>query len=179
MPQVVFGHCISDCGGTGSNTNAAQAVKIMADLKTYNSGAFSCNGGAFFWVSLHDTGGAWSDAVVGEVVKTAGCSSAQQPVTSTPTAQPTAVIPVTTTTSTTTTTTIATTIATTPATTTTSTTTVTTSKPTVKPTTASNCPAVTAQCGASTPCAAGFCCSQWGVSNVIVVEILMINTFVQ
>ena len=79
MPQVVFGHCISDCSGTGSNAHAAQAVKIMADLKAYNNGAFSCNGGAFFWVSLHDVGGAWSDAVVGEVAKNAGCSGTSSP----------------------------------------------------------------------------------------------------
>merc|ERR1712028_312308 len=33
-----------------------------------------CNGGAFFWVALHDINGAWSDAVGAEVRKTAGCS---------------------------------------------------------------------------------------------------------
>ena len=43
--QVTFGFCISDCGFTGSNTNAAQAVKILTDLKTYNGGEFACNGG--------------------------------------------------------------------------------------------------------------------------------------
>ena len=81
--KVVFGHCISDCGGTGSNANAAQAAQITADLKTVNNGEFSCNGGAFFWVSAHDTGGAWSDAVVGEVSKTAGCSHGSGPSTTT------------------------------------------------------------------------------------------------
>lgn len=44
----------------------------MTDLKTVNDGDFACNGGAFFWVALHDTNGQWSDAVVGEVSKTAG-----------------------------------------------------------------------------------------------------------
>lgn len=73
--QVVFGHCISDCGGTGSNINAAQAVQVTSDLKESDGGAFACNGGAFFWVALHDAGGAWSDAVVAEVSKTAGCSA--------------------------------------------------------------------------------------------------------
>ncbi|KAL3779789.1 hypothetical protein ACHAW5_005616 [Stephanodiscus triporus] len=59
----------------GFKRNAAQAVKVMSDLKIYNNGQFSCNGGAFFWVAEHDTSGTWSDAVVAEVSKTAGCSS--------------------------------------------------------------------------------------------------------
>ena len=79
--QVVFGHCISDCDGTGSNTNADQALQITQDLKAYNNGEFACNGGAFFWVNVHDTGGAWSDIVVGEVSKTAGCSAGGNPST--------------------------------------------------------------------------------------------------
>uniref|UniRef100_A0A6V2LNC7 Uncharacterized protein n=1 Tax=Ditylum brightwellii TaxID=49249 RepID=A0A6V2LNC7_9STRA len=57
--KVVFGHCISDCSGTGSNANGAQAATIMTDLSTY----YPCNGGAFFWVAQHDLGGSWSDAV--------------------------------------------------------------------------------------------------------------------
>ena len=73
--KVVFGFCISDCSGTGSNTNAAQAVTIMSDLKVYNNSQYSCNGGAFFWVAKDDIGGAWSDTVVAEVKKTAGCSA--------------------------------------------------------------------------------------------------------
>ena len=81
--KVVFGHCISDCSGTGSNVNSAQAVQITADLKTHNNGEFACNGGAFFWASAHDTGGAWSDAVVAEVSKTAGCSCDIKPSTAT------------------------------------------------------------------------------------------------
>lgn len=72
--QVVFGHCISDCSGTGSNTNSAQAVQITSDLKSVNDGEFACNGGAFFWVAAHDANGAWSSAVGQEVSKTAGCS---------------------------------------------------------------------------------------------------------
>ena len=74
MGQVVFGHCISDCQGTGSNISAEQAVQVTADLKTVYDGEFVCNGGAFFWVALHDQGGAWSDPVMAEVRKTAGCS---------------------------------------------------------------------------------------------------------
>ena len=71
--KVVFGFCISDC--TSWNTTAAQAVMIMSDLKVYNSSQYPCNGGAFFWVAKDDIGGAWSDTVVAEVKKTAGCSA--------------------------------------------------------------------------------------------------------
>jgi hypothetical protein len=46
----------------------------MVDLKTTSNGLFSCNGGAFFWVAHTDINGQWSDAVVAEVSKTAGCS---------------------------------------------------------------------------------------------------------
>ncbi|KAL3799917.1 hypothetical protein ACHAW5_006648 [Stephanodiscus triporus] len=77
--KVVFGFCISDCGGTGSNANAAEAVQVMADLKTTSGGQFSCNGGAFFWASNRDINGQWSDSVVAEVSKTAGCSQIATP----------------------------------------------------------------------------------------------------
>lgn len=73
MSQVVFGFCIADCSGTGSNTNGNQAVAVLSDLKTYNNGEFSCNGGAFFWVAQHDVNGGFSDLVYAEVSKTAGC----------------------------------------------------------------------------------------------------------
>ncbi len=75
--KVVFGHCISDCAGTGSNVDANQAVQIQQAIKEFNNGEFACNGGAFFWVANHDVGGAWSDQVVGEVSLTAGCSNSQ------------------------------------------------------------------------------------------------------
>lgn len=42
--KVVFGFCVSDCSGTGSNVNANQAATIIGDLGSH----FSCNGGAFF-----------------------------------------------------------------------------------------------------------------------------------
>ncbi|KAL3803576.1 hypothetical protein ACHAWO_012891 [Cyclotella atomus] len=54
-PKVVFGFCISNCGGTGSNALvAADAVGVLVDLKLYtptdgSPGNFVCNGGAFFW----------------------------------------------------------------------------------------------------------------------------------
>mmetsp|Transcript_20842 Transcript_20842/g.41449 ORF Transcript_20842/g.41449 Transcript_20842/m.41449 type:complete len:1000 (+) Transcript_20842:122-3121(+) len=75
--KVVFGHCISDCSGTGSNVNANQAVQIQQEIKEFNNGEFACNGGAFFWVASHDAGGAWSDQVVSEVSLSAGCSNSQ------------------------------------------------------------------------------------------------------
>ena len=81
--KVVFGFCISDCGGTGSNANAAQAAQIMSELKTVDGGANYCNGGAFFWVVEHDTNGAWSDTVSTEVRLTSGCSSSQVTTSST------------------------------------------------------------------------------------------------
>jgi hypothetical protein len=73
--KVVFGFCISDCSGTGSNADGQDAVQVMSDLKSYNGGEFSCMGGAFFWVAQHDIGGSWSDQVLGEVSLTAGCSN--------------------------------------------------------------------------------------------------------
>ena len=73
--KLVFGFCISDCGGTGSNANGAEAAQVMSELKTVDNGAFYCNGGAFFWVAEHDTKGAWSDVVANEVALTTGCSS--------------------------------------------------------------------------------------------------------
>ena len=51
--QVVFGHCISNYGGDGSNISAAKVVQVTSNLKAYN-------GGAFLWVALYNIGGAWS-----------------------------------------------------------------------------------------------------------------------
>jgi len=70
--KVVFGFCISDCSGTGSNVSSDQAVQVMSTLKAYNNNEFMCNGGAFFWVASHDDG--WSSNLVQEVSLTAGCS---------------------------------------------------------------------------------------------------------
>jgi hypothetical protein len=95
--KVIFGFCISDCGPTGSNANAAQAVQVMSDLKTLNNAEFACNGGAFFWVAYTDINGQWSDAVVAEVQKTAGCSNPTlTPTTAHPTDAPTTLSPSTT-----------------------------------------------------------------------------------
>ena len=82
--KVVFGFCIRDCSGTGSNASAQQAVQVMQEVKT----AYSCNGGAFFWVHNHDVNGEWSDAVYNEVSPSAGCSEVSSP-TPPPTLPPT------------------------------------------------------------------------------------------
>merc|ERR1711862_1048490 len=68
--KVIFGFCISDCSGTGSNANAVQAAKVMSSLREY----YPCNGGAFFWVAAHDTGGSWSKIVGAEILPYSGCS---------------------------------------------------------------------------------------------------------
>jgi len=70
--KVIFGFCISDCSGTGSNANAMQASDVMKSLRNY----YPCNGGAFFWVAEHDTSGSWSQIVGQEIFPYSGCSSA-------------------------------------------------------------------------------------------------------
>jgi len=57
--KVVFGFCISDCSGTGSNLNGGQSASVMNQLQS----TYSCNGGAFFWVVEHDVSGMWSTSV--------------------------------------------------------------------------------------------------------------------
>ncbi|CAK0801617.1 unnamed protein product, partial [Prorocentrum cordatum] len=55
--KVVFGFCISDCSGTGSNVNSAQAASILQDV----AAAFPSYGGAFLWAASDDAG--WSEPV--------------------------------------------------------------------------------------------------------------------
>jgi len=83
--RMVFGFCISDCAGTGSNANGSQASTVMTDLAQ----TYPCNGGAFFWVAEHDTGGLWSSSVGSTINSLAsnGCSST--PTTPQPTIPPT------------------------------------------------------------------------------------------
>ena len=81
--KVIFGFCISDCSGTGSNVDGGTAVQVLSDLKSHNGGEFHCNGGAFFWVALHDTSGTWSSTVLSEVSLTAGCSNVSSSTSST------------------------------------------------------------------------------------------------
>ena len=87
--KMVFGFCISDCSGTGSNANGLEAAKVMNDLSV----DYSCNGGAFFWVAAHDLNGGWSSTVSNEIEMNAGCSDgsspSQSPVQTSPTRVPT------------------------------------------------------------------------------------------
>ena len=69
--RVVFGFCIGDCSGTGSNADAAAGVRVMQELAVQHP----CNGGAFFWVVEDDTNGDWSGTVGAVVEATRGCSS--------------------------------------------------------------------------------------------------------
>jgi hypothetical protein len=71
--KIVFGFCISDCGGTGSNANGFQSANVMEGIKTYNNGEFACNGGAFFWVMEHDTDNSFSNPVSAVLETTSGC----------------------------------------------------------------------------------------------------------
>ncbi|KAK1744125.1 glycosyl hydrolase family 18 protein [Skeletonema marinoi] len=94
--KIVFGFCISDCSGTGSNANGMQAANVMEGIKSYNNGEFACNGGAFFWVMEHDTGNSFSDPVSAVLETTSGCIDAgpsptpnPTPATSQPTPNPT------------------------------------------------------------------------------------------
>eukprot|EP01059_Diplonema_ambulator_P011354 TRINITY_DN212_c0_g1_i5.p1 TRINITY_DN212_c0_g1~~TRINITY_DN212_c0_g1_i5.p1 ORF type:complete len:583 (+),score=182.01 TRINITY_DN212_c0_g1_i5:47-1795(+) len=91
--KIIFGFCINDCGGTGSNSNAQQAVQVMTDLKKEHA----CNGGAFFWASVADTNGQWSQKVSSAIAPSRGCKSGgvtpPTPTTPMPTATPPARTP--------------------------------------------------------------------------------------
>ena len=77
--KVVFGFCTGDCPGFDVDGN--QAADVMNEVKTYNSGVYECNGGAFFWVAHNDVGGLFSDPLFAEVNPNAGCSSTPQTTT--------------------------------------------------------------------------------------------------
>jgi len=83
--RMVFGFCISDCSSTSSNASGSQAKSVMTQVNT----AYACNGGAFFWVALHDTGAAWSTEVNEAVQVNAGCSSSVPTMIPAPTPVPT------------------------------------------------------------------------------------------
>jgi hypothetical protein len=96
--KVIFGFCISDCRGTGSNADAQQAAAVMTALNE----AYPCNGGAFFWVAEHDSSGSWSSTVGDVLFLNAGCSdgasppsgsSTEKPSTAPVTAPPTPTVP--------------------------------------------------------------------------------------
>ena len=81
--KVVFGFCIDDCDGTGSNASGSQAVTVMQEVGTH----YPCHGGAFFWVAFKDYGGSWSDVVWAEIAPSSGCSAGPLPTVS-PTVSP-------------------------------------------------------------------------------------------
>ena len=87
--RMVFGFCISDCSGTGSNADANQALKVMNDLSMYHP----CNGGAFFWVAEHDQGASWS-SVVSSGLTSDECSTTPTIPTSIPPSPPVTLSPV-------------------------------------------------------------------------------------
>jgi len=87
--KVVFGFCINGCGGTGSNANGQQAVSVLQQVKEFDQGQYSCNGGAFFWVASDDVSGTWSDPVAAELALTAGCLDGTTPPSPTTTPNPT------------------------------------------------------------------------------------------
>merc|ERR1719203_2614165 len=159
--KVVFGFCISDCSGTGSNVSSDAAVQVLSNLKTYNNNEFMCNGGAFFWVASHDSNGLWSENVVQEVSLTAGCSVGGTPSPSAspskyPTYNPTSSrAPIGVTSSPTN---FPTKIPSTPSPTKSP-----SSSPTKRPVIPNpNCAAHSNSCSATNPCPNGGCCSQWG-----------------
>ena len=78
--RMVFGFCIGDCSGTGSNANAQQAVAVMQTLQAEHP----CHGGAFFWVVKDDLKGAWSRTVQNVYRHKRGCKGGSTPATPTP-----------------------------------------------------------------------------------------------
>merc|ERR1719188_2731312 len=84
--KVVFGFCISDCSGTGSNVNSAQAASILEDV----AAAFPGYGGAFLWAASDDDG--WSAPVrqaLGSAPSAGPATPPPTPAVPTPTPAPT------------------------------------------------------------------------------------------
>merc|ERR1711915_187953 len=82
--KVVFGFCISDCSGTGSNADGEQAKQVIVDLGDH----YDCNGGAFFWVADDDNNGLWSSEINGVIQPKSGCSLGLEPSTAPPSSAP-------------------------------------------------------------------------------------------
>ena len=61
--KVSVGFCVSDCSATGSNIDGYHAANFMDTLQL----SYPCNGGAFFWVAVHDVHGAWSKPVSAKI----------------------------------------------------------------------------------------------------------------
>jgi len=54
--KVLFGFCIADCSGTGSNIDGSKATDVMKTVR----GTFPGIGGAFVWAASDDISGDWS-----------------------------------------------------------------------------------------------------------------------
>merc|ERR1712048_1095389 len=81
--KVIFGFCLSDCSGTGSNVNSEQAVSIVRGV----SSRYPNNGGAFLWAASDDDG--WSGPVADALGITGGSTPRPAPIVSPTPATPT------------------------------------------------------------------------------------------
>jgi hypothetical protein len=70
--RILFGFCIKDCSGTGSNADGAQAAAVMEAV----SDTYDCHGGAFVWVADTDRDASWSSTVNKAMDPNRGCSGA-------------------------------------------------------------------------------------------------------
>ncbi|CAB9516523.1 Chitin binding domain [Seminavis robusta] len=82
--RMIFGFCISDCSGTGSNADANQAAELITSLAQH----YSCNGGAFFWVAEADREGSWSSVVNQVMISSSTCSASTDSPTPIPPSTP-------------------------------------------------------------------------------------------
>lgn len=57
--KVLFGFCIADCSGTGSNVDGPTAANIMQSVRSTHPGI----GGAFVWAASDDVAGGWSKSL--------------------------------------------------------------------------------------------------------------------
>jgi len=90
--KILFGFCINDCSGTGSNANGDQAAQVMIDL----ANTYSCHGGAFFWVATDDQQGTWSSTVNTAIAASTTCVTDENLPADTPSPTTLAVAPSTT-----------------------------------------------------------------------------------
>merc|ERR1712151_579595 len=81
--KIIFGFCLSDCSGTGSNVNSEQAVSIVRGV----SSRYPNNGGAFLWAASDDDG--WSGPVADALGITGGSTPRPAPIVSPTPATPT------------------------------------------------------------------------------------------
>jgi hypothetical protein len=73
--RVLFGFCISKCGGTNSNVNSAEAASLLRDVAEQ----IPAYGGAFFWAAADDVNFGWSSAVRLQLDSSSATSSTVAP----------------------------------------------------------------------------------------------------